>query len=223
LFAGTDRPMLSHEEARRFYDRFGAKQDWQRFYEDPAVRDLVSNLSLSTARSVVEFGCGTGRLAEALLSGHLRADGEYLAVDISATMVSLAQERLGRFGPRAKVLQTTGETTLDAPDAGFDRFLSTYVLDLLTEDDISSLILEAHRVLVSGGLIGLASLTHGFTALSKVVEKVWVSLHRLRPALVGGCRPIVLEQFIDNRWMIRHRGQTVSFGVPSEVLVAEKR
>ena len=60
--------MISHEEARVFYDKFGSKQDWQRFYEDPAVRDLIGHLSLDAAGSVIEFGCGTGRVAESLLA-----------------------------------------------------------------------------------------------------------------------------------------------------------
>ena len=33
--------MLSPEQARRFYDRFGIKQDTQSFYENPALDKLV--------------------------------------------------------------------------------------------------------------------------------------------------------------------------------------
>jgi len=32
---------LSHQQAKAFYDRFGAKQDSQAFYEDRAVQELV--------------------------------------------------------------------------------------------------------------------------------------------------------------------------------------
>jgi hypothetical protein len=53
--------MLSHEEARAFYDWFGARQDSQRFYEDPALCDLLGHADFGEARSVFEFGCGTGR------------------------------------------------------------------------------------------------------------------------------------------------------------------
>jgi hypothetical protein len=63
----TDR-MLSHEQAQAFYERFGKKQDWQRFFEDAAVADLIEHLALAQANSVIEFGCGTGRLAESLLA-----------------------------------------------------------------------------------------------------------------------------------------------------------
>jgi NADPH-dependent glutamate synthase beta subunit-like oxidoreductase/ubiquinone/menaquinone biosynthesis C-methylase UbiE len=214
--------MLSHEQAKVFYDRFGKKQDWQGFYENFAVADLIEHLALSRAHCVIEFGCGTGRFAESLLIHHLSADAQYLGVDLSSTMVALTQKRLGRFGARAKVLLTQGQTRLDVPSDSADRFLSIYVLDLLTEDDILSVIAEAHRILAPGGLLGLVSLTHGFTPLSRIVEQVWVSIHNFHPILVGGCRPISLKEFINDVWYIRHNQKLVRFGVPSEVLIAAK-
>lgn len=99
----TDR-MLSHEQAKVFYDRFGKKQDWQGFYEDCATADLTKHLALAQANSVIEFGCGTEPFTESLLTHHLPADARYLRVDLSSTMVALTQRRLGRFGSRAKVL-----------------------------------------------------------------------------------------------------------------------
>jgi ubiquinone/menaquinone biosynthesis C-methylase UbiE len=214
--------MHSYEQARAFYDWLGTKQDWQRIYEDPAVADLIEHLKLAQTNSVIEFGCGTGRLAEALLAHHLPAQVRYLGVDLSSTMVALTRERLRRFGSRVEVLLTQGEPRLDMPSNSADRFLSTYVLDLLTEDDILSVIAEAHRVLVPGGLLGLVSLSHGFTPLSRIVGKVWGWVHKAWPMLVGGCRPISLRAFMNDLWCIRHHQKIVRFGVPSEVLVAEK-
>ena len=66
--------MLSPEQAKIFYDRLGKKLDWQGFYEDCAVADLTEHLALAQANSVIEFGCGTGRFAESLLTHHLSAD-----------------------------------------------------------------------------------------------------------------------------------------------------
>lgn len=214
--------MLSHEESRTFYDRLGGKQDWQRFYEDPAVAHLIKHFSLASAKLVIEFGCGTGRLAESLMAHHLSGEARYIGIDVSSTMVDLTQTRLARFGPRANLLLTSGETRLDVKSSSCDRFLSTYVMDLLTEQDIRSLVAEVHRVLAPGGLLGLVSLTHGFTPLSRVVEKAWLAVHRIRPALLGGCRPISLGPFVNVGWKILHTKRFVSLGLPSEVLVAEK-
>ncbi|HJN04158.1 MAG TPA: class I SAM-dependent methyltransferase, partial [Alphaproteobacteria bacterium] len=44
-----------------------------------------------------------------------------------------------------------GSVRLEAPDGAYDRFVSAYVLDLLSEDDITLLIGEARRVLGTEG------------------------------------------------------------------------
>jgi ubiquinone/menaquinone biosynthesis C-methylase UbiE len=214
--------MLTHEQAKSFYDRLGSWQDTQRFYEEPAVDALVGHLLLASAKSVIEFGCGTGRLAASLLTRHLPPDARYLGLDVSSTMVALSRQRLSPFGTRAKVRQTSGEMTFEAPAACCDRFLAVYVLDLLTDADIRALLAEARRLLIPGGLLGLVSLTSGFSPLSRVVATLWMALHRLHPALVGGCRPLLLENFVREGWLISHIQKISSFGVPSEVLIAER-
>ncbi len=52
--------------------------------------------------------------------------------------------------------------------------MSTYVLDLLEDEEIVTLIAEAHRILDSKGLAGLVSLTRGFTLGSWLVGRYLV-------------------------------------------------
>ncbi|MEE8247987.1 MAG: class I SAM-dependent methyltransferase [Alphaproteobacteria bacterium] len=85
---------LPHHQIRAIYDRIGARQDWQGFYEGPATADLVAHLVLAEAHAVLEFGCGTGALAAALLSDHLSERCRYLALDSSPVMARLAAARL---------------------------------------------------------------------------------------------------------------------------------
>jgi ubiquinone/menaquinone biosynthesis C-methylase UbiE len=66
-------------------------------------------------------------------------------------MVSLAKERLARFGDRAKVMLTDGSPRLDFRPDAFDRFVSCYVLDLMAFEDIRKVLLEANRILSTGG------------------------------------------------------------------------
>lgn len=211
-------------EARRFYDRFGARQDRQLFYEAPALAVLLAHGDFAHARSVFEFGCGTGRLARELLDEHLPAAATYQGIDLSATMVALASERLAPFAARATVSRTSGDTVLSCASGSVDRLLSTYVLDLLDEARIGSLLDEAHRVLVPAGLLCLAGITPGATRRSRVVMHGWNALFRLRPALVGGCRPLRVAGLVDPvRWQIEHREVVVAWGIASEVLVARRR
>jgi ubiquinone/menaquinone biosynthesis C-methylase UbiE len=214
---------FSHDDARAFYDRLGIKQDWQRFYEDPAVADLLNHGNFKSAKSVFEFGCGTGRLAEILLERYLSQDAYYTGVDLSSTMVALASRRIATYGERARVVQTSGEIRFDVPANGFDRFISTYVLDLLSAGDIKRVVAEARRILKPGGLLGLLSLTHGLTFMSRMIEKVWTGLHALKPQIVGGCRPLELQQYVyPPEWRVTHVDKISRFGIASEILIAEK-
>jgi ubiquinone/menaquinone biosynthesis C-methylase UbiE len=215
---------LSHTEARRVYDFIGKKLDSQAFYEDRAADELVRFGDFSRAQSVFEFGCGTGRFAARLLGDHLPEKTTYRAVDLSATMVRVARERLAPFGQRVEIVLTDGEPTLDQPSESCDRFVCTFVLDLLAEADIRSVLQEAHRILRPSGLLCLASLSTGSTFTSRFVARVWSGIHRLRPALVAGCRPIELAPFLpESHWRIAHHERLAPLGLPSEAVVAERR
>ncbi len=215
--------ILSYRQAKTFYDRFGKKQDCQGFYEDVAREALIRNGQFDRANSVLELGCGTGRFAERLLEKHLPANASYIGVDISETMVALAKERLARFGSRAELHLTDGSPRFDFESGAFDRFVSNYVFDLLKLEDIRAVLQEAWRVLSERGLLGSASLTHGFTCVSRVVESIWTTIYAIRPMFVGGCRPISLSELVSEpNWRIRYDARFSSYGVPSEVLIAQK-
>lgn len=185
---------------------------------------LCARLELGAAKRVVELGCGTGRLAAELLEGPLPSDARYLGLDVSATMVDLARARVARFGDRAEIRRTDGAPRIDAPDAGFDRFLSAYVLDLLSEADVAAVLAEAHRVLAPGGRLGLVGLTCGTSRLSRGITRLWETVHRWNPVWVGGCRPLALREFVgDDAWRTIHHEVVEQWGIASEVLVAEPR
>lgn len=211
---------LNPSAARAYYDRFGKKQDSQGFYEDPALDDLIAHSDFQDARSVFEFGCGTGKLAARLLGGGLRPSAGYLGCDISPVMIELAKQRLAVYGGRAQVVLADGAVRFPLPDQSVDRVVSSYVLDLLSEEDIRCFFAEAFRVLTPHGRVCLASLTRGFTPLSRIVASIWTAVFKLRPAMVGGCRPVVLDSYVDaGRWRVVHRSAVAPFGVPSEVLI----
>lgn len=216
--------MLSREQARRVYDRIGRRQDTQAFYEDRATEILIEHGDFETARQVFELGCGTGRFARRLLSRHLPESARYRGVDLSPTMVALAQERLAAFGSRAEVVLTDGSPPTMEPDGSCDRFLSNFVLDLLSEEDIEAAVREAHRMLDDGGLLCLSSLSTGRGVLSRLTARVWAFVHAMSPALVGGCRPLaLLSRLPAPEWRILHHAHLMPFGVPSEVVVARRQ
>lgn len=217
----ASRRVLARRKAEAVYDRIGAWQDTQSFYEGPALDALIEHGGFEEARAMFEVGCGTGRLAERLLRNHCPSDAQYEGVDLSGTMVEIARERLASFGERAAVRQTDGRLTFDRPDGSQDRVMATYVLDLLSRDNARTLIEEAHRLLSSNGRLCIAGLTWGRSVLSRIVSHGWDVLHALRPEWVGGCRPIRARSLLrEQHWCEEHHSVVTAWGVPSEVLVA---
>jgi len=211
---------LTAPEAERYYNRFGKKQDSQGFYENPALNDVIDHSNFQDAENVFEFGCGTGKFAARLLIDYLPAAATYLGCDVSSVMVGLASQRLKKYSDRVKVLQTDGTVYFPLSDHSIDRVISSYVLDLLSDEDIRTFFTEAHRVLIPGGMVCLASLTKGNTLISRIVSSLWMTVFRIHPSIVGGCRPISLDEYVDrDSWELEHRKILTPFGVPSEVLV----
>jgi SAM-dependent methyltransferase len=215
---------LSLSEARRVYDRIGRKQDTQAFYEDRATSELIPHLDLATAHAVFEFGCGTGRFAATILRKYLPETASYRTVDVSPVMIALAKQRLAPFGSRVDVRLTDGDPPNDEPSRFYDRFLSNFVLDLLSLEDIARVIQEAHRIVRPGGLLGLSSLTAGFTPASRVFAWLWARIHALQPSLLGGCRALDLLSFLSRtQWEVRHHARMAPLGIAVEAVVAQRK
>jgi ubiquinone/menaquinone biosynthesis C-methylase UbiE len=212
---------LTAAQARRVYDRIGRGQDAQMIFEHQAISDLLAHAGFERADAVFELGYGTGALADRLLRRYLRAESRYTGIEVSPHMHDLARRRLHAYLPRAELRLSEGELRFPFPDAAFDRFIATYVLDLLSNEDISTALREAHRLLLPGGLLCLVSLTPGATVVARGITRVWESLWSIRPELVGGCRPVTLVDLLDlDQWTIRHHTVVTTLGVSSEVVVA---
>jgi SAM-dependent methyltransferase len=113
---GNVRTQFTPDDARRFDDRFGSKQDTQGFYENPALDDLVKHVDFEHSRSVLEFGCGTGSFARRLFEMGFQGNARYLGLDISGTMIDLATKKLEPWQDRAEVRRADGTPCLPVPD-----------------------------------------------------------------------------------------------------------
>ena len=211
---------------REVYDRVGAMQDRQGWYEDAAVDVLLRHGAFADARRTVEMGCGTGRLAARLLA--LSPGATYRGTDLSPVMADLARSRLAPFGDRAEVEVVDGGPPA-APPGAADRFVATYVLDTLSPADIARTLDAAHRLLAPGGRLCVASLAPpsaqgGAGWLARAVGAGWRALYRARPELVGGCRPVEVRPYLDpTRWTVLHAERVAPWGVSSEAVVAVPR
>ncbi len=210
---------LPRAAVRAIYDRVGARQDSQSWYEDVALAELIAHGRFETAETVLEFGCGTGRFAVMLLDAHLLPHATYRGLDLSGTMVDLATQRLRPFGGRATAARADVTEPIDASDGAYDRIVSTYLFDILNGDEIRAALSEARRLLAPDGLLCLASLSRGSGLLPRAVSLAWQAVYRVAPARLGGCRAVRLPDHLDG-WTIEHRATVVRRGMTSEVIVA---
>jgi ubiquinone/menaquinone biosynthesis C-methylase UbiE len=137
-------------------------------------------------------------------------------------MAEIADRRLRRWSSRVKLKVFDGTGKLEFQNQSFDRFISTYVFDLLSPDDIRHVLSEAHRILKPGGLLCNVSLTQGTNFLGKFITTIWKTVYSLNPKLVGGCRPIMPADYISSEsWQIGYRNIFSTLGLASEVLIAK--
>ena len=212
---------LSERVARRFYDRVAGLEDTQAFYEDPALDKLIAIAGFETSSSVFEFGCGTGRLAQRLLSGPLGPSSRYVACDISPRMANLARTRLAHFGARVRVVVATGDPPADMGQERYDRIVTSYVLDLLPPAKITDFLASASESLAEDGLLCIASIAPGSGWPSRPIMRTWATLGAIAPILTGGCRPIEPDKLVgDAGWRIKESYLISAWGVTSRVVTA---
>jgi trans-aconitate 2-methyltransferase len=124
--------------------------------------------------TVLDVGCGTGRVTEAQLA--LVPRGRVLALDASAEMVALARQRLG---DRARVwCQDVLELELEQP---VDAIVSTAALHRVTDHE--RLWPRLARALRPGGVLEIQCGGRG--NIARVREAIEVAAREVAPELVG--------------------------------------
>ena len=121
------------------------------FKKGIAYLDLLSpGLSkIVPGATVLEIGCGAGRITRALAARYRSVIG----VDAAPSMVSLAKE-MCRDIPNAEFRVGDG-VILPATDQGVDAVVSVQVLQHIDRDAIPTILAECRRVLRPGGVIVL--------------------------------------------------------------------
>ena len=105
-------------------------------------------LSLDWTTSALDFGCGVGRLTQAM-AGHFC---ECWGVDISPTMVRLAKE-FSREIPQCRFLLNESERLENLQDNYFGFIYTSIVLQHIAEKYALEYIRELMRVLKPGGVL----------------------------------------------------------------------
>ncbi len=201
-------------QARRIYDRWGARYDWAERFESKAKDRVFDLLDPRPGMHILELGPGTGRLLTRI-RGAVAPSGLAVGADLSPVMARLAHERSG-----APTVIADGRR-LPFADGVFDGAASCFVLDLIPASDLPQVLGELHRVLRPGGRLATATLTEGVGMASRALVAAWKAAFAVSPTLCGGCRPLRnAERARQVGFRDVHTETVVQLAVPSEVLVA---
>ncbi len=133
---------------------------------DPQTRwgaEVLERLPLEGGETVLDAGCGTGRVTELLLARLPR--GRVVALDASAAMLGEARGRLARFGDQVSFVQA--DLGLPLPvDEPVDAILSTATFHWVPDHD--ALFANLASVLRPGGWI--VAQCGGFGNIARFIE-----------------------------------------------------
>ena len=147
------------------WDDYAPFYDWENA-QTLGRRDVPfwRNLALNAGGSVLELGCGTGRVSIPLA----RAGVPLVGVDRSPAMLSLARRRVvrGRLHQHLRLVQadirhlpfpSAAAARQRRPRDSFAMVMAPYGIlqSLLHERDLACALAEIHRVLRPGGTFGL--------------------------------------------------------------------
>jgi trans-aconitate 2-methyltransferase len=154
-------------DARTYDESSEPQQSW--------ASEVVGRLEgIAPDATVLDVGCGTGRVTEALLA--LVPRGRVLALDASVDMVELAR---GRLGDRAQVwCQDVLDLELEEP---VDAIVSTATLHWVTDHD--RLWARLARALRPGGVLEVQC--GGKGNIDRVREVIEAVARDVAPELVG--------------------------------------
>lgn len=134
---GRSAVLREYSDLAESYDRRWA------FYVDATVRETLRRMTLEPADRLLDVGCGTGTLLQAI--SHSLPHARLAGVDPSREMLNVARRRLGHS---ARLTRGWAEQ-LPFPDGAFDVVVSLSLFHML--QDIHLALREMARVLRPGG------------------------------------------------------------------------
>jgi len=220
------------EQHRRVIAHFDSHaQDWKTIYQRPGLfetihqqrraraLELIEDLGLPEATSILEAGCGAGSLAVALALRGMRVE----AIDCAAAMVSQAQRLAEEANVGERLHASVGDLRdMPYPAASFDLVAALGVLPWIPPP-LDSSVREIARVLKPGGHLvanvdnrwGLHSILDPFVKGKRLAGMLVRRLGLAGPApsaYVYTCSPPCFDSVLRSAGLTKVRSFTLGFG-----------
>jgi ubiquinone/menaquinone biosynthesis C-methylase UbiE len=208
---------LAPADIPKTYTWIAPTHDWLAVLVEARARRLgLDWANVQDGERVLEVAVGTGLSFQHLLrqnpTGH--TDG----IDLTPAMLRRAQRRANRTGISAYTLTPGNAFDLAFPDDTFDLLVNSYMVDMVPQPDFVPLLQEYQRVLKPGGRLVMMNMTLG----KRWYNRLWETIYRLHPPLLGGCRGVTLLPSLQAAGFVHTRRAYVSqWTFPSEIVYGE--
>ena len=214
---------LSPREVQSFFNQLGWLLALSNNLDSRCYVQLLTRGDFSRAQSVLEIGAGNGYFANLLLTNALPNHARCTLTEVAEQLASTLRTKFRKYGDRVTVQLVSTSLHQQFEDGSFDRIASSYVFDMMNTDQLSTMAIETHRLLVKNGLLCLLMTGPGFTPISRIIMRIHSLLHRIEPRLVGISRPIeILPFFHHEKWEVLSVDQISSCGFPSKIIILKK-
>ena len=209
------RRQLSEIEICDLYDRQAFSYDpWSILTESRAHQEALSLAGVLPGETILEVGVGTGRLLREIVAAN--PTGLNVGIDISCGMLARATAKMPELAAQGQ-LQIGSAFALPCQDGCFDAVAGAYILDIIPDQALVTVLREWRRVSKADGRLLLVDMIQG----SRWYNQFWGLLYDLHPKLMGGCRPVNAKPYLRAAgWEILERRELTQFTFPSEVILA---
>lgn len=190
---------------------------WGKLTERKTLSKAITIAKLNNNNKVLDIGIGTGQLFEKVLK--INKNGFNAGVDLSFSMLTRAKEKLSTNFTNY-TLCNGNAFKLPYKNESFDYIFSSYVFDLLPENDFITVFSEFKRVMKTGGTGIVITMTMG----EKWYNKLWYLLSKYFPSILTNCRPVDLTKYLEFSGMKIIEKQIISQNTfPSEIIKFNKK
>ncbi|MDE3058812.1 MAG: methyltransferase domain-containing protein [Bacteroidota bacterium] len=190
---------------------------WSWLTESKSAKKVIELAHIQSGERILEVAVGTGAVFAEIVRRN--TGGVTEGIDVSPSMMAKADERMKKYPKERYRLQIASAYKLPFDSNTFDLLVNNFMIDLLPEKDFPPLLSEYYRVLKPGGRIVISTMSFG----TKWYNKFWQWLAKHFPALLTGCRPISIKNYLTQAQFDSIESVLISQNTfPSEVLKAGK-
>jgi len=201
-------------QVKRNYDRLSGFYDLLSGQAESAIFQRAEDLLRSRKiESVLDIGCGTGKGLIELTENDIR-DGSFVGVDLSFKMCQKAAQK-------NSIVANSNALNLPFRSSIFDAVIFSFSIEIIPDELIGAVLEDSFRVIKPDGIVCIICMAD--RPGKNFISALYSWAHKNFPKVVD-CRPIAIVNYLNkNRFIIIHKEFQAIFGLPVEIVLAEKR